>query len=396
MNVVIAAMSAPANMNGVSRHGINLARALLTTRGISCVHFLAGEWQKEMFRNGLATQDPRLHAHWISLPDTNMSRLLWYYRELPQIAGQLQADIVHLTFPMPIGAESFSCPVVLSLHDLYPFDIPRNLGLVRSAIARHTIRQCIRKVDVVACVSGGTQAQVRRYFKAQAAKSVVVPNVVEFRVPGATGRLPERLKGHPFVLCVAQHRANKGVPLAIKIFARLLRDGVLPVEARLMIVGIPGPETKRIEREIRESKLGSKAVLTSGLSDAELRWCYENCEVLLAPSSIEGFGLPIAEGMLSGSRIVCADIPAFREIGEKYCHFAPMNDDAVGEYVRAVQSALASPRPRCMRLPGLSPAEVGAAYAGIYEALARSPRAEFGRVYKGNSLNGKEIKSHTV
>ncbi len=35
----------------------------------------------------------------------------------------------------------------------------------------------------------------------------------------------------------------------------------------------------------------------------------------MVPSSMEGFGLPIVEGLVCGSRVVCSDIPAFREIG---------------------------------------------------------------------------------
>ena len=393
MNVVIAAMSAPVSMSGVSRHGVNLVRALLTTSTVSSIHFVAGEWQKEMFRNSLGTSDPRLHAHWVALPDANMSRLLWYYRELPQIAEQLRADVVQLTFPAPMGRNAYSSPVVLSLHDLYPFDIPRNFGFLKSALARHTIRQCIRRVDAITCVSAGTHAQLLRYFKTQAAKSVVVPNIVEFRVSSAPGIIGEQLKDHPFVLCVAQHRANKGVPLAVQVFAQLLENRVLPVEARLLVVGIRGPETEKIHSKIREFKLGSKVLLTSGLSDAELHWCYENCTVLLAPSSIEGFGMPIAEGMLAGSRIVCADIPAFREIGQRYCHFVAPIDDATA-YTQAVRLALGLPRPARVRLAPHSPAAVGAEYARLYEILVRSPRAQFGSARRVKSLQEKEIESH--
>ena len=52
-------------------------------------------------------------------------------------------------------------------------------------------------------------------------------------------------------------------------------------------------------------------MLVSGISDAEMQWCYRNCDLLLAPSTIEGFGLPVAEALLAGCRIVCSDIPPF-------------------------------------------------------------------------------------
>lgn len=371
MNVVIAATSAPTHMNGVSRHAANLVRALLSTTVIDEVHLLAGAWQREMYQSALGARDSRLHTHWISLRDANVSRLFWYYRELPCIAAQLEADIVHLTFPAPTPEDGYPCPTVLSLHDLYPFDIPRNFGTLRSALARYTIAQCVRRVDAIACVSSVTRMEFVSRFPSTAHKALVIPNVVEFRVPAViTGNL-EALRGRAFVLCVAQHRSNKNIPLAIKVFERLLAERIIPIEGRMVVVGIPGPETKKIEAEIRNARLSHKVLLFSGLSDAELRWCYENCEVLLAPSTMEGFGLPIAEALLAGARVVCSGIPAFHELGGEACHYVSDSGDLVSAYVRAISEAVATPRPRSISPPQLTASSVGSRYAHLYCELAR-------------------------
>lgn len=375
MNVVVAAVSAPAQMNGVSRHAANLARALLSTTAIAQVHFLAGAWQGEMFRNALCISNPRLHMHWIALREANLSRLSWYYRDLPCIAAQLEADIVHLTFPAPTALTTYRCPTVLSLHDLYPFDIPRNFGLLKSALARHTIDQCVRRVDAIACVSSVTRMEFARRFPTLTHRAVVIPNVVEFRAPAVlTGNL-EPLKGRSFILCVAQHRSNKNIPLSVRIFAQLLRQKIISAAARLVVVGIPGPETRKIEQEIRDARLSRKALLYAGLSDAELRWCYENCELLLAPSSTEGFGLPIAEALLAGARVVCSEIPAFRELGGDACRYVPWTSDPVAAYVGAIRDVLAAPRARNVPAICLNVASIGRQYAQLYSGLASSPLA---------------------
>lgn len=373
MNIVIAAMSAPTRMNGVSRHAANLARALLSTAAISEVHFVAGAWQKEMFRSGLGCSDPRLHTHWIPLREANFSRLFWYYRELPCIAAQLAADVVHFTFPAPIAPAAIPCPTVLSLHDLYPFDIPCNFGRLKSAVARHTITQCVRGVDAVACVSSDTRTRFIQRFPGLAHKAHVIQNVVEFRVPAAVSANLEPLKGRSFILCVAQHRSNKNIPLSVRIFERLLRERRLPAEARLVVVGIPGPETSQIEEEIRKARLSQKVLLLSGITDAELRWCYENCALLLAPSSLEGFGLPIAEAMLAGARVVCSDIPAFREVGGDLCHYVNSTYTSVEEYVSAISDSLAVAPSRAASSFQLTAAAVGARYARLYCDLLCAP-----------------------
>lgn len=400
MNVVLAALSAPAQLNGVSRHAVNLARALLHQSGLDSVHFLAGEWQKEMYRDALPSNDPRLHAHWVSLADTNWSRLVWYFRDLPEIASQLEADIVHLAYPAPIASGIFHCPTVLSLHDLYPFDIPRNFGFIKAAFARRTIRSCIAAVDSVACVSASTRAQLERWVPSALSKSLIIPNVVEQAASITKESELLQLEGRRFILCVAQHRSNKNLPLAVQVFDKLLQERVLPANARLAIVGIPGPESPRIHKQIRKSRLGGKVTLYTGLSDAELRWCYENCSALLAPSSAEGFGLPIAEAIIAGCRIVCSDIPAFRELAGPGCHLVPWKGDAIANFAEAVRQTLLLPRPAPLALPQFSSHAIGRRYLDLYENLScsRTPESDMLRqpepaataLHPSNSCSGRE------
>jgi glycosyltransferase involved in cell wall biosynthesis len=60
--------------------------------------------------------------------------------------------------------------------------------------------------------------------------------------------------------------------------------------------------------------LQEQVIFHAGVTDQELSWLYANCEILIAPSSIEGFGLPVAEALQCGAPVVCSDIPAFREV----------------------------------------------------------------------------------
>lgn len=48
-------------------------------------------------------------------------------------------------------------------------------------------------------------------------------------------------------------------------------------------------------------------IIESDLSDSELKALYEQCHVLVAPSKAEGFGLPMAEAMLSGLAVITTD-----------------------------------------------------------------------------------------
>jgi glycosyltransferase involved in cell wall biosynthesis len=370
MRIVIAAVTAPAEMNGVSRHALNLAHALLQTGAVVDVHFIAGSWQKSMFRQIYDTSDTRMHPHFVSMGDANVNRLGWYYRELPQIARQLEADVVHFACPAPLQRAAFRCATVVSLHDLYPFDIRENFGQLRSIITRWITAGCIRNADAIACVSESTRTSLKAWFPEQTQKAVVISNVVEpsqYTGGETYGVVPE---GRVFFLCVAQHRRNKNVPLAIRILDSLIQQRVVPCNSQLVVVGIPGPETRSIHKLIRHLKLVDNVVLFSGLSDAELQWCYRHCKVLLAPSRIEGFGFPVAEALLSECPVVCSDIPAFRELGGKSCRYVAPGDGELLRYVQEVREALSEPRPSPVSMGHLLPQAIGRKYVELYEKLA--------------------------
>lgn len=396
MKVIVAALSAPAQQNGVSRHAINLVRALLCQQNVTAIHLLVGTWQSELFRNSLLQADERLHTHSYPLPGVNLSRLLWYLRELPLIAKQLEADVIHLTFPAPILSKRRVCPMVLSLHDLYPFEVPGNFGVLKGILARKTVERCIRKADAIACVSKNTRDQLANRFPTESRKAVVISNVVEPDMSPSPACEAMPLRGRSFILCVAQHRRNKNVPLAIRVFEKATRTAMLSADSRLVVVGIRGPETVKIQSQIRKMNLQGKVLLWSGITDAELRWCYENCSLLLAPSSVEGFGFPIAEGILTGCRIVCSDIPAFREAGGDRCRYVSAAGNAVEAYTAAICESLTLPKPRPTSLPHLSAAVIGRQYTELYQSFSCSRLPEFGILRPPDTTgeSGAPIVSH--
>jgi len=369
VKIVIASLSAPCSLNGVSRHAANLARGLLSLPDAPEVHFLAGEWQRDMFPAAIARTHPQFHIHWIQIRRSNVGRIIWYYRDLPSIVAQLGADIVHMTCPAPVRASAYKCPTVVSLHDLYPFDIPGNFGIARSEISRRLMGQCLRKIDAIACVSAFTNARLAQWMPPQVSrKALTIPNSVA-PIYGAGAPPREFRGGYPFVLCIAQHRQNKSVPLALRIFAQALREDILPQHARLLVLGIPGPDTRTILKEIRDLDVGDRVTLLSGISDQELRWCYRNCALLLAPSSIEGFGLPVAEALIAGCPVVCSDIPPFREIHGNNCRYVAFGEGMMERYLGAIRQTLAEPRKPGASMPELAPVSIAARYMDLYRRL---------------------------
>jgi glycosyltransferase involved in cell wall biosynthesis len=369
MKVVVAAVSAPEHLNGVSRHAANVVRGLLTRTEVSEVHLLAGAWQRQTYAEAIARHDARLHIHPMAIRRATIYRNFWYYSELPKVAAQLGADVVHLAYPMPL-ANDFPCATVASLHDLYAFDIPGNFGFFKSILNRQVVRQCLKSADAIACVSESTRQQLGRWLGSNFAdKAITILNSVESAASNCMHRPQPLVKGRPFLLCVAQHRRNKNIPLAVGIFEQSLHTGAIPLETQLVIVGVPGPETRRIQMQIRSTRLERKVVILCGISDAELQWCYRNCELLLAPSIVEGFGFPVVEALLAGCRVVCSDIAAFREVGMEGCHYVPLGQGEIDAFTRTINAARSAPRILPMSMPWLSASAIAEKYIILYRHL---------------------------
>jgi glycosyltransferase involved in cell wall biosynthesis len=370
MKIVIPILGSSEFLSGVSRHAANMARCLLTRPEVSEVHLVCAEWQYRALCDALPRSHSKLHFHSISLGRGALSRNFWYYNQFPVLAAQLQADVVHLAYPVPLNRGAFLCPVAVTLHDLYPYDIPENFGFPKVLFNRMILAQCLRAVDAIACVSESTLRRLDIHAPQYALqKAVTIYNCVEPGPPVAKQCPLPNWGGESFLLCVAQHRRNKNIPLAIETFQRLLIGEDFSPATLLVIIGIEGPETGRIHRLIDSFGLARQVVLMRGVSDAELQWCYAHCELLLAPSLTEGFGLPVVEAMLNHCRVVCSDIPAFREVGGSYCHYASLQYRAADAFVHAARNALKNIKYRSGATDRFAESRIAEAYLQLYTRL---------------------------
>jgi glycosyltransferase involved in cell wall biosynthesis len=373
MKIVIAAASFAPNISGVQRHALNLARCLMLQPEVSEMHFVIAPWQESFMQTALVGHGARVTTRVATLERGALSRNAWYYSELPKIVASVHADLVHLTFPAPVNASAFACPTLVTLHDLYPHEIPRNFGFPKFLFNRIILRQCLKNATAIACVSDTTKARLQQYTPpAIWQKAVRIHNIVEAELRCAARAPNPGWQDKPFLLSVAQHRHNKNLPLLIRAYERLLRTARISAETRLIIVGIPGPETPLLHRLVSRSGLSGNVRFLEGISEPELQWCYLNCDALVAPSLTEGFGLPVAEALLAGCRVVCSDIPAHREVGDGHCLFVPLNGLAEESFAAAIAASLKQPRPRPLSLPQFSAPVLARQYVALYRRLIAS------------------------
>jgi glycosyltransferase involved in cell wall biosynthesis len=371
MHVLINAVSASQHPSGICRHAANLARALALNGEITQVTLLAGAWQTGYLRSAFGLKEPKLHIVSVHIANHSLERNLWYWSDLPKKVKTYSPDIVHLSFPVPFRHASFPCPIVVSLHDLYPYDIPENFGYPRVVFNRLFLRQSCRAGDLVVCGSEFTFNRLSHFMPRIAdTKAVRIDQCVDLDPAINSMRPMPEVCHRPFVLTVAQHRSNKNLGLLFSALAELRRRNELHADLCLVVVGGNGPETGCLKRLAERLSLQRHIVFKASVKDEELCWLYRNCELCVAPSSIEGFGLPVVEALRCGSRVLCSDIPAFREVGGTACHYFSLDSDspvmalADGAYSAMQGAARVSTQP-----DRFSPTRIAAQYVAAYSKL---------------------------
>jgi alpha-1,2-rhamnosyltransferase len=244
------------------------------------------------------------------------------------------------------------------LYDLIPLSHPEFYGPEFVAIFRRWLDSLADLADFFVAISETTSDHACDYLNATR------PDRDWHRVPFETFRLGCTLdlaaRGEPVrdevkavfggdsaapYLIVGTIEPRKNHHLILDAFEHVWRTAP---QVRLCIVGKVGWLCNDVLRRIhRHPGLGTSLLLFHDLTDAELQYCYGHARALVFASQIEGFGLPIVEGLRHRLRVMASDIPIHREVGKDFCaYFDVWDPGALARLVLDLEVANRFPRVR--------------------------------------------------
>lgn len=367
MHILIAGISRFCAPSGLCRYTDMLGRSLSQLGNVQ-VSIALGSWQVGYFRDVFKSHH---HSDIIIVDRKNnpIYRNAWSLSSLPGIARRLNADLVHLAYPMPVQRQAFQVPLVVTVHDLYPYDLPNNFSFPYAN--KLLFRWCISQSDAVVCVSRSTSKRLLE----------VIPKIEEGRLvtqiynPVPNPELaPEQTTmagcySSRFILSVGQHRRNKNLHVLLGSYARLRSSGDTWNECPLVIVGSEGPETQALQALILTLGIEKHVLLLSSVSDSELAWLYHNCLLAVIPSSHEGLCMPLIEAVCSGARVVCSDIPVLRELGLPVTSYWDCQGGSAETLATAIAEAATTAKPTHAPLNPCDPHNVTRQFIALYRNL---------------------------
>lgn len=222
-----------------------------------------------------------------------------------RLAEQARADVVHS--PHYVTPRT-KLPLVVTIHDLIHLHQPRRNVLER-IYARWMLRRAVKRSDEIITVSETVAREVVDELGASKRKVQAILNGVDASF-FTSAPMPRERRGNYF-LFVGSSRPHKNLDLVLSAFADpALRDLELRIAGGVNASSHAFPPNVHVEGRIPE---------------AELRRLYREAIAVIVASREEGFGLPAAESMASGTPVIAGRIPSLVEVTEKTARFFDVN-----------------------------------------------------------------------
>jgi glycosyltransferase involved in cell wall biosynthesis len=235
---------------------------------------------------------------------------------VPLLLRRLRPALVHFVHSLP---PALPCPAVLTVQDLSFESDASLMGRRETAIFRFVVPRSARRARVVLAISQRTKDDLVERYGLPPEKIVVTPLAPDRAyVPGGS-------RGD-YLLFVGAIEERKN-PLLAAVAAKA-------TGRRLVVVG-PERDAGLLAELHRRG-----ADVRGFVSKDELVRLYQEAAALLFPTRYEGFGLPVAEAMASGTPVVATPDAAVREIGGDAVAYAEPH-----AFAATVAEVLADPEP---------------------------------------------------
>jgi alpha-1,3-rhamnosyl/mannosyltransferase len=243
---------------------------------------------------------------------------------------RMDADAYH--FPHYNVPARLNKPHFVTIHDLVHLLVPEAVpSRLKRWYGRRMMRRAADRALCIFTVSEHSRNDIIRVLGISPDRVVLTPNALPpwfQKVPEKSVRdlrrsleLPDR-----FLLAVGIDKPHKNLEFLLRTFGRwdYGRDNKIV----LLICGPAASDAARLRRVADEAGAGGRAAFLPYMLYREMPALYQAAELLVFPSTYEGFGLPVLEAQRVGIPVVASQAASIPEVaGNAALYFDPTQPD---------------------------------------------------------------------
>jgi glycosyltransferase involved in cell wall biosynthesis len=201
-----------------------------------------------------------------------------------------------------------------------------------------------RKADHIVTVSNFSKNQIMQKLGIPGSRITVIPCGVgkEFTADFSPSESKEVVQALglqlPFILYVGNLKPHKNIKTLLRAFAYLRKRERL--RHSLLIIADDPRWKSSIVNECLNLGIGDYTIFASRVSQSLLPLIYATADLLVMPSTLEGFGLPVLEAMACGTPVVASSAASLPEVGGNAAlYFDPLSAyELAAQIARVLQS----------------------------------------------------------
>lgn len=236
----------------------------------------------------------------------NINSYYYYPHKIPATHS-----LYHISSQMMGQSVRFVNPAIATCHDLIAYEHADNLKKIKQWIQRKHIK-ALRQASGLIFISEHSKNSFLRYFDYPDEKTVVIyhgtSSVFHPRDKSACRaelELPEEI---PIIIAVGSESERKNLPVTLQVIQKL--RSTFP---DVLLIRIGGQS--RFSREyLKANKLEENVCYKKHIPEETLAKYYNAADLLIFPSTYEGFGLPVIEAMSSGLPVITSNVTSLPEI----------------------------------------------------------------------------------
>jgi glycosyltransferase involved in cell wall biosynthesis len=264
------------------------------------------------------------------------------------ITNQLKKDKIDLyhglSNEIPVNIKKSGIKSMVTIHDLIFKTLPETYPLIDKRIYDLKFRNSCVNADKIIAISNNTKQDIIRFYGIQPEKIEVIyqPCNPLFYDNIDNSESDNVLQNHnipsEYILYVGSIEKRKNLKEIIEAYQ------YLQPEFRIPIVVVGGHKNELYKKElyglIKANGLENKMIWVTDLKDNySLKSIYQKATVFIYPSFYEGFGLPVAEALLSKTPVITANVSALPEVGGPASFYVdPNNPEELAHAITQVLS----------------------------------------------------------